>query len=78
MKRRLLTSGRILLKVKKEMIEFIFSGKNVSVEDLNDALVEETETGVSLRRRKESSDTDNEEFKECPGEKIKTKIIFMS
>ena len=52
------------------MIEFIFSGKNVSVEDLNDALVEETETGVSLRRRKESSDTDNEEFKECPGEKI--------
>merc|ERR1719219_1371386 len=30
------------------------SGKNVSVEDLNDALVEETETGVSLRRRKES------------------------
>merc|ERR1712141_268374 len=43
------------------------SGKNVSVEDLNDALVEETETGVSLRRRKESSDTDNEEFKECPG-----------
>jgi len=47
------------------------SGKNVSVEDLNDALVDETENydgdGGSLRRRKESSDTENEDFKECPG-----------
>ena len=51
---------------------FNFSGKHVSVEDLNDALVDETdnsegEGGVSLRRRKESSEPENEEFKECPG-----------
>ena len=43
----------------------------MSVEDLNDALVDETDKydgdGGSLRRRKESSDTENEDYKECPG-----------
>ena len=40
----------------------------MSVEDLTDALVDDTEDeGVSLRRRKETLDTDNEEFRECPG-----------
>ena len=40
----------------------------MSVEDLNDALVEETDNyegdGGSLRRRKESSDTEPEDYKE--------------
>merc|ERR1712029_1085116 len=43
--------------------------KNVSVEDLNDALIDETDDseaeGITIRRRKESSD--NEEYKECRG-----------
>merc|ERR1712126_281629 len=44
--------------------------KNVSVEDLNDALIDETDDseaeGVTIRRRKESTDND-EDFKECRG-----------
>ena len=43
--------------------------KKVSVEDLNDALIDDTEDsegeGVTIRRRKEASDTDQEDFKEC-------------
>ena len=43
--------------------------KKVSVEDLNDALIDDTEDsegeGVTIRRRKETSDTDQEDFKEC-------------
>jgi len=45
------------------------SGKHVSVEDLNDALVDETDNsegeGVSLRRRKETSEAESEDYKEC-------------
>merc|ERR1711978_225120 len=40
--------------------------KKVIVEDLNDALIDDTEgEGVTIRRRKEASDTDQEDFKEC-------------
>merc|ERR1712141_992369 len=57
---------------KAEKAETV-AGKSVSVEDLNDALIDETDDseadeGVSIRRRKDTStdkDTDNEEFKEC-------------
>ena len=53
---------------KAEIAETV-AGKSVSVEDLNDALIDETDSeadeGVAIRRRKDTSDTDNDEFKEC-------------
>ena len=54
---------------KAEATETV-AGKSVSVEDLNDALKDETDDseadeGIAIRRRKDTSDTDNEEFKEC-------------
>ena len=43
--------------------------KNVSVEDLNDALIDETEEseaeGAAVRRRRETVSDAEEEFKEC-------------
>ena len=43
--------------------------KNVSVEDLNDALIDETEEseaeGAAVRRRRETVSDVEEEFKEC-------------
>ena len=57
---------------KKESVGETVTGKSVSVEDLNDALKDETDDseadeGVSIRRRRETSETDNEDFKECQG-----------
>ena len=47
------------------------AGKAVSVEDLNDALIDDTEDseaeGITIRRRKETIETDQDEFKECRG-----------
>ena len=44
--------------------------KNVSVEDLNDALIDETEEaeGAAIRRRRETVSDVEEEFKECSKE----------
>ena len=46
--------------------------KNVSVEDLNDALIDETEEseaeGAAVRRRRETVSDVEEEFKECSKE----------
>lgn len=58
--------------VEKNEARGTVDAKSVSVEDLNDALLDETddseaEGGITIRKRRDTVDTDNEEFKECRG-----------
>ena len=54
--------------VEKNEARGTVDAKSVSVEDLNDALLDETddseaEGGITIRKRRDTVDTDNEEFK---------------
>merc|ERR1719270_3074174 len=58
--------------VEKNEARGTVDAKSVSVEDLNDALLDETddseaEGGITIRKRRDTVETDNEEFKECRG-----------